>query len=60
MGSQSKKLGNDYIKMKKLPQRPSIDWFKKNYDMILTDLTNKTDAKIYYNFLFYFFKFACK
>ena len=47
MGSQSKKLGNDYIKMKKLPQRPSIDWYKKNYDMILTKLLNKTNAKIY-------------
>ena len=33
MGSQSKKLGDDYIKMKNLPQRPSIDWYKKNYDM---------------------------
>ena len=33
--------------MKKLPQRPSIDWYKKNYDMILTNLINKTNAKIY-------------
>ena len=47
MGSQSKKLGDDYIKMKKLPQHPSIDWYKKNYDMILTKLINKTNAKIY-------------
>ena len=47
MGSQTKKLGNDYIKMKKLPKPPSNDWFKENYEKILLKLINNTDAKIY-------------
>ncbi|SVC38410.1 uncharacterized protein METZ01_LOCUS291264 [marine metagenome] len=47
MGSQSKKLGNDYIKMKKLPQRPSIDWYQENYDLIISKLMNDTNSKIY-------------
>ena len=47
MGSQSKKLGDDYIKMKKLPQHPSIDWYQENYDLIISKLIKDTNAKIY-------------
>ena len=47
MGSQAKKLGDDYIKMKKLPQHPVIDWYQENYDLIITKLINDTNAKIY-------------
>lgn len=47
MGSQTKKLGDDYIKIKKLPQRPSIGWYEENYDLIIERLKKDTEARIY-------------
>ena len=38
MGSQSKLMGDDYVKRKALPRTPSIDWFKENYELIIKSL----------------------
>ena len=47
MGSQSKLMGDDYVKRKALPRTPSIDWFKENYELIIKSLIDNTNAKIY-------------
>ena len=47
MGSQSKLMGDDYVKRKALPRTPSIDWYKENYELIIKSLIDNTNAKIY-------------
>ena len=47
MGSQSKLMGDDYVKRKALPRTLSIDWFKENYELIIKSLIDNTNAKIY-------------